>query len=70
MGGIEEYEELGVVGKGNFGAVYLVRRRSNDERFVLKQLLSDGAFMEAGTAPPSLLPPSTSLLLHPHPRPR
>jgi serine/threonine protein kinase len=49
MGGsIDDYEELGVVGKGNFGAVYLVRRRSNGARLVLKQLLSDGDFTVGG----------------------
>lgn len=41
MGGIGDYEELGVVGRGNFGAVYLVRRKSDGARLVLKQLLSD-----------------------------
>eukprot|EP00740_Mantoniella_antarctica_P005969 CAMPEP_0181351364 /NCGR_PEP_ID=MMETSP1106-20121128/1750_1 /TAXON_ID=81844 /ORGANISM="Mantoniella antarctica, Strain SL-175" /LENGTH=245 /DNA_ID=CAMNT_0023463879 /DNA_START=46 /DNA_END=783 /DNA_ORIENTATION=+ len=39
MGSIGDYEELGVVGKGNFGFVYLVRRRSDGARLVLKQLL-------------------------------
>lgn len=43
MGSIDDYEELGVVGKGNFGAVYLVRRRSDGARLALKQLNSDGA---------------------------
>ena len=39
MGGsIEDYEELSVVGKGNFGVVFLVRRRSDGARLVLKQL--------------------------------
>ena len=35
---IDEYEELSVVGKGNFGVVFLVRRLYDGARFVLKQL--------------------------------
>ena len=35
---MDDYEELGVVGKGNFGVVFLVRRKSDGARLVLKQL--------------------------------
>ena len=38
----EDYEEIQCIGRGNFGAAYLVRHRQENEKYIAKKVMLSG----------------------------